>query len=681
MRSTDIRQATVLATVALLGVLGLAGCGTGSGTTSTIYQAQTPYLSDVAPYVQDCSGTYYVSDSVHGQPTLPFEVYLTSTVGNQLAVTITTPGSPPNSTLPVIHPGPAGVVPPYIDSWFEPSASIDATYPLVYNVIDIYPDSGTTFPPPQESATYAIAEMTGSNNQLESPPLTFAVQWGQMPPPGCWVAPKQPAPTNLNAVPAGSPTGTDFQLQFSSPAWRTGGNQSNQNSCSVPDTFDVQISSDPTFRLPARSINVASGPAGAPNYTVTGGTTDQTFNAANQWTLSCSWNGGNLKPNPQPLTLSFGAIDAPDVTYTNGAVNPLFFRVRGEYYGAIGPWSQPINFNVPPPTQNFNSGTDVCNFNTGLFSNAQFPCTPWNFQTNVPSWDLEASNSGTTFVDNANAAFASTLATSVVVAANSGPPACCGSFTGTGPPVNQYCPPAYNINNLISSLNTNPYCAWQPTIPGGPFLWAIRADYAGSTSEHLGPWAEFAGTWPLQVSVPNLIGETVSAAQTNIQNAGLKVCQETGPPAGTSGPFAVTAQTPPAGTSVSQGTCVNFTWGQAGGGGTSSFSTINVENCTSDGSAATVWYAATGSSWQSLGSFDSTCTINSTSSSLTSGQTYMVAAVSDSGASGNVSCNGLSPDQAGTQGASGCIISETSAPVLGGPGGAALFEITGSAPP
>jgi hypothetical protein len=579
MRPANRRRTSTIAAIALLAVFGLtgSGCPPGQGPLFATYVAQTPYLSNVGPNVQECSNAYYVSGG--GTATLPFEVDLTTTLNNNIIITKTVSGQT-SAPLPTLNPGPVGVLPPYTDSYYALVASIDPTYPLEYLVVDIYPNTGTGPTPPQQLATYSIAE---TNSYGTSQLLAFNVQWGQAPPSGCWLAPRQPAPTNLSTAPVGGTV--DFLLQFSSPAWQTGGNLP---SCSSPDTFEIQISSDQTFRLPVRSLTLVSGvtqPSGAPGYpSIPGGTTDQTFNALSRWNFICTYGGGTpptFNFNVNPFTLSFGAITAPDVTYTSsGTANPLFFRVRGEYYGAIGPWSQPASFNVPPPTQNLNSGVDTCSFATLLSMNPdKFPCIPWNFQNNVQSWDLQVANPGTTLGNNPGSLVAHNNITDTPGGSGT---ASFGSFTGTGPLVNQFCGPQNSLTN------TNPYCAWQPTLPGGPFIWAIRADYTGSngvTSGHHGPWSSpFAGTWPAKIVVPSLIGESVSTADTNIQNAGLIACDGTGLVGQTSSQV-VTGQSPSAGASATAGNCVSLTWTTGAGGGGTSYSTINVENCTSDQSS------------------------------------------------------------------------------------------------
>jgi hypothetical protein len=519
-----------------------------------------------------------------------------------------------------------------------------------------------------QTATYSIVE---KNNYATSAPITFNVQWGQPPPSSCWVSPKQPATSNLAGQAANN--NTDFQLQFSSPVWQTGGNQA---SCSSPDTFEIQISSDSTFRLPARSLLLQKGaqqPPGPPPTwpAVPGGTTDQQFNAVKQWNFQCNYQGGSLNRNVDPLTLSFGSITAPDWTYANGNPNPMFFRVRGIYYGAVGPWSQAASFTAPAPSQNFNSGTDVCSFHNAFSNNPDtFPCIPWNFQTNVSSWELQIAKPNTTL--GINASTSSLIQdTTVTSSAGGAGTASCGAFTGNGPEVNQFCGPSNSITN------TNPYCAMQPAaLPAGPFIWAIRAHYSGG---HAGPWSvPFAGTWPGTVAVPNVVGQSLSNAFTQITNAGLTNCGGNGPTGPTS-QMTVIASTPPSGTSACQGQCVTLTFVQSSGGGSagSGVATITVQN-SSDASVA-VWLQSSGQ-WAMEGSVSAGQTATF---SLTNGTQYAAAVVWEAGTANNgQSCDvsqTQNPPQLISAGMSACIPWQQN-PVVGGTSGTLTVPISGSPP-
>ena len=660
----------------LAGVLiCLSGCnnGTQNGPLVQAYLPHTPFLSG-APNAQECKGTFFVT-SLNGTPSYPISIDLTQTAFAGLAISDSAGG-----TVPVYN-GPGGPTAPIASEVYTISATPDTTNPIQYDIVSIYPKNpSTSATPPVQLSTYTISE-TDRDGDV-SAPLTITVQWGQNPPSGCWLAPNQPAPTNLSVA---SGSDGDFLLQFSSPMWRTGGNQ---NSCSSPDTFDVEISTDSTFRAVAWQLTLASGPqpAGSTNTSTVGGTTLQQFNAGGQWNFSCQYgrDSGNLQPSLDPLPLSFGAVQAPDVTYTSaGGANPLFFRVRGEYYGAVGPWSQSVTFQVPAPTQNFNSGTDKCSAGP-----VTFPCIPWNFQANVANWDMQVARPGVTLGNNSAGPFLMSGSFDT----SPGQQACCGNFSpGSGPGVNQYCGPA-NVFNFA------PYCAAQPgqlNPTGGAFIWDIRAHY---TAGHIGPWSvPFAGTWPGSTAVPNVVNQLVSNAITAIQNAGFTFVTPSGPCAcanvggvspcggGASGPnnqLRVTLQCPAAGSPATPGSGVALAWVANGGGpGGSTYASMNFVNQTSNSATGvTLYYLSANQAWTKIVDLASG---NSYTFSLTSGTTYIVEGVADSGTSHNGdACAGQSPDVLNNNGDNDCIIFNVlgTATAISGPSGTLTLQITGGAP-
>ena len=465
-------------------------CTTGGGTIFPTYNPQTPYVWDIDPSVRECRNMFYLT----GDP--PFSLPISFTATNGLVVTKTVNGQTTTLADETNNPRYQTVVPlPWADMFIigNPpgvgSQQLDSTYPIEYATLEIFPAS-TAYAPPAQLALYSISEKSaGVTGSPIVPP--FAVQWGQKPPPmtappsapSCWFS---GPPTKTSTKMASN---QDFQLEFTSPTWQTGGPGSGVQHCSSPDTFDVQISTDPMFRYVAHTITLAPGPqpSGDHDVVVPDSTTTQQFKAYNDLHYQCGWNGGSLTGSPDPIALSFGGITAPDVTYDgNGSAKPMFFRVRGEYYTAVGAWSAVSTFPVPEPQQSFASGVDTCNYNNPPNFSLQAPCITWQYQYNVASWDLQVGTPGTALGNGANVS-------ALLINTNVPDTPQGGSQFRDGTNANQFCGPS-------SISNFNPYCAFAPTLRPGPFVWAVRAHY---TSGHVGPWSQtFAGTWPAPQTQP-----------------------------------------------------------------------------------------------------------------------------------------------------------------------------------
>ncbi len=295
-----------------------------------------------------------------------------------------------------------------------------------------------------------------------------------------------PAPTGL-AQTGDNPSGMtpDVILTWNPVGWMQVDNPNDNpanpgvpNACSEADTYDVQISTDPSFPTGA-GTTLDSLPVGP-----------QTQLPGMSSTPQCSGHSGHVTWSGGAFDLAWGLVASPSA-YSGGQM--LYARVRSEFYGEVGPWSAATSFAPPQPAQTFNVGTDVCgvsttNFWTGdINGQSTFSCVQWLPVENAIGYDVRvvprsAVPSGWSFPTN-----------TYNVPDNLGSRGTIGNAANGGG-AEQYC------GSESWPSNTNPYCSDVPAAlaPGETFVWDVRARYP--SGQH-GPWSvDFAGIWPAATS-------------------------------------------------------------------------------------------------------------------------------------------------------------------------------------